>query len=183
MCQFEENCTKIEGVRVPHRKTLKKPLWRHWSKIFKILEKCLLTFWLRWCCPSFIKNRTKIVAIRDPYRQTHTHTYIHTHRQGSSWTKIFSHTERTEYKKGIVILFGGGGMQRKESFYSVIEKSDVDITFACHKYRGLPVFTMFGSNLESFRTNELTLFYLRIKYQISMVIWIQLKIILIPWIN
>ena len=35
--------------------------------------------------------------------QTHTHTHTHTHtrarahRQGSDWTKIFSHTEMTKY--------------------------------------------------------------------------------------
>ena len=35
ICQFEGNCTRIEGVRVLHWKTLKNPFWRLWSNVFK----------------------------------------------------------------------------------------------------------------------------------------------------
>ena len=43
---------------------------------------------------KFQQNRSKNVEIRGDHR----HTYTQTHRQGSSWDKIFS-PEMTEYKK------------------------------------------------------------------------------------
>ena len=49
---------------------------------------------------KFDNNRPKIMAIRDPDRQTHRHTL--THIQGSFRTKIFSHTEMTEYKNTVL---------------------------------------------------------------------------------
>ena len=83
-------------MRVPQRKTSKKPLWRHQIKIIKIWEKCHLKFLLRLCGPSFIKIGWKLWKLKTRTdAQTHTHTQ--THRQGSSWDNIFS-PEMTEYK-------------------------------------------------------------------------------------
>ena len=41
--QFEEYCSQFESVRVLQRKSLKKPLWSHTSRLKKI-EKCPLKF-------------------------------------------------------------------------------------------------------------------------------------------
>ena len=39
MCQFDENCVIIDGVRVPHWKTSKEPLWRHTNGFLNILRE------------------------------------------------------------------------------------------------------------------------------------------------
>ena len=39
MCQFEENCTKIEGVRVPQRETAKKAVMTSLEQNFQNLRK------------------------------------------------------------------------------------------------------------------------------------------------
>ena len=65
---------------------------------FQNLRKVSPQIFVKTMSFKFHKNRSKTAASRDPYRQTHRQTDRHTHRQGSSRTKIFSHTEMNEYK-------------------------------------------------------------------------------------
>ena len=64
--------------------------------MFNIWEKCHLKFLLWSYNPSFIRTGRNLWLLET---RTDTHTHIHMHRQGLSRTKIFSHTEMTEYKK------------------------------------------------------------------------------------
>ena len=65
---------------------------------FQNLRKVSSQIFVRIMWSKFHKNRPKILLNRDPGR--HTDTQTDTHRQGSFRTKIFSHTEMTEYKNG-----------------------------------------------------------------------------------
>ena len=93
--QFEDNCAKVEYVRMPHWKTYKKSRYDVIESKFSKFEKSVISnFLLRSCGPSFIKigqELWKWEAVTD--RQTD----ILTHRQGSPWVNIFS-PEMTEYK-------------------------------------------------------------------------------------
>ena len=92
--QFEENCAKIEDVRVPHWKTYKKAVMTSSNQKCQNLRKVSSQFSLRSCGPSFIKigqELWKWEAVTD------RHTHILTHRQGSFRVNIFS-SEMTEYK-------------------------------------------------------------------------------------
>ena len=68
---FEENCTKIEDVRVPQKKSLKKPLWLQitdlWKKYedepFKILsEDVSWCFWIKSLPLLGLKCKLKITV-------------------------------------------------------------------------------------------------------------------------
>ena len=67
----------------------------------KIWEKRHLNFLLRLCGQSFNKIGPKMWKLKtqtDIHTHAHAHAHARTHRQGSSWDKIFS-PEMTEYKK------------------------------------------------------------------------------------
>ena len=84
---FEENRSKIATVRVPHLKTYKMAAMTSSDQHFQNLRKVSSQFSLKIMWSKFHQNRPNSVQIKGCDRQTH----IHTHRQGSFWTKIFSH--------------------------------------------------------------------------------------------
>ena len=87
--QFEENCAKIEDVRVPHWKTYKKAVMTSSNQNFENLRKVSSQIFVKTMWSKFQQNRSKIVEIRDDHRQTdrqtdthtQTHTHTHTHRR------------------------------------------------------------------------------------------------------
>ena len=99
---------KLKAWECPKEKHKKKTVMKSLEQNFRNLRKVLSQIFAMIMWSKFHQNRPKIVAIRDPDRQTdrqtHTHTHRHTHRQGSFRTRIFSHTEMTEDRTFEMIL-------------------------------------------------------------------------------
>ena len=67
-------------MRVPHRKTYKMTVMTSSKQKFEKMKKVSSQIFVKIICVHFHQNRTKIVEIKDPDRQTHTHTSAHTDR-------------------------------------------------------------------------------------------------------
>ena len=93
VCNFEENQSKIATVRVPHSKTYKMAAMTSSKQHIKNLKKVSSQIFDKIIWSKFHQNRPYSFQIKGCDRHTDTHT----HRQGSFRTKIFSHTEMTEY--------------------------------------------------------------------------------------
>ena len=70
-------------MRVPHRKTYKNDRYDVIKQKFEKMKKVSSQIFVKIICVHFHQNRTKIVEIKDPDRQTdrYTHTHTHTHIQ------------------------------------------------------------------------------------------------------
>ena len=66
-------------MRVPHRKTYKNDRYDVIKQKFEKMKKVSSQIFVKIICVHFHQNRTKIVEIKDPDRQTHTQTHTQTH--------------------------------------------------------------------------------------------------------
>ena len=80
MCQFEENCSEIRTVRLPHRKTYKITVMTSSKQKCEKLKKVSSQIFVKIIWVNFQRIWPKIVEIIHPYRQTHTHTDRRTDR-------------------------------------------------------------------------------------------------------
>ena len=120
--QFEENCTKIEDVRVPHLNTYKKAVMTSSNQYFQNLRKVSSQIFVKIMWSKFYQNRPRIVEMRGCDRHTHRHTSGRTDRGHPGLT--YSVLKWLNIKTGVdVLLFEkiAKNCQKRTFFFALMQ--------------------------------------------------------------